>query len=422
MNRLSRATAALSWAVSRLCLPKQTIAVTQPYLSWLGFEFQEVIAALRWADFRVLPVPAPTEWTKSISMQSCPPILQDALRYAVAVQTEETLLDLDFDCRSDVQLWSARLGEMFTQVKEMLRQSRPALVVLVQGYEPVNAVARAAALDLGIPVLAVENTALKSRMLWDNVSAITTNRNLAANYYWRYKGSVSDEEVNQFIQELKSNFINSKSDEHSVPIGASAPECDRPNVLFLGQVLTDSSVIFGLKTWQSPLDVMEATVQWCQRSGYRLLVKLHPKESKGKATITDQPYNRLTYRKMQERPQLMNALRANQALVDKNNTFDTYALIDQSKITVTINSQSGLEAALLGKPTVVCGDSFYRGFGFTLDVNCQEEFEIMMDYAKDFRVPYSADQFAFIFYERYCRPKTVTALVSLIKEQVRKSR
>lgn len=402
--------------------PARSIAVTDRYLGWLGLNFFDVAAALRWKGVDTLSVSASAEEAKLPPAQFCPPILRDALRYAVAVQTEDIDPDLNMARQPVAQLWSARLATMLEKTETVFRRSRPSLVVLVQGYEPLNAVARAASINLGIPILAVENTALKHRLLWENVSGITTNRNLAANYYWRYRNSVGEDVVNQFVDSFLLGLRNLKSEEHLAPTGSAPDDCNRPNVLFLGQVLTDSSLIFGLRSWKSPLDVIEATVDWCQRNGYRLLLKLHPKESMGSAPITNKPYNRLTYRKIENRPRLMEALVANQAVIDKDNRFDTYALIAQSKIAVTINSQAGLEATLIGKPTVICGDAFYRGLGFTVDVNHPATFDSMMDQAVHFKVPNNAYEFAYIFYERYCRPKTVGGLVDLIMEQVGRGR
>jgi hypothetical protein len=404
---------ALRW----LRLPNRRIAVTYPYLSWLGIDYDALAYGFARRGFCLLTVPEPQHWGRLASRSPIPPGLRDALRYAVAVETEEVKPNLAIGDPL-VELWTARLADLFTTTEALFRRKRPELVVLVQGFEPVNAVARAAALELGIPMIAIENTALKTRLLWDNISAVTTNRNLAASFFWRHQGTVSRTEVEQFTTALMSDLRVEKSAEHLAPVGASAADDGRRNVLFIGQVLTDSSLVFGLGAWGSPLDIIESAVQWCQRNGYRLLVKLHPKESTGGDPITYRPYEKLTVRKMQVRPQLMAALAANDAVVDADNQFDTYALIAQSDIAITVNSQAGLEASLFGKATVVCGDCFYGGLGFTLDAKHPAQFDVMMERAKHFDVPYAAKEFAFTFYQCYCRPKTAPGLVELVAEQL----
>lgn len=417
MKALSRFSALFLHVVNRFQLKNPNVAFTNSCLGWLGIDYINFESTLHRDGFKVFSMPTTDLWSHPNAGQPCPAILRDALRYAVAVETEEVCPDLDIDRNPKVQIWSDRLADRLAKTEVIFERIKPKLVLLVQGYEPDNAVVRAAAIKFGIPLLAVENTALNSRMLWDNVSALTTNRNLAANYYWRYRGSINRDIINEFIDSLISGLRGSKSAEHVAPIGTCAPGSGRPNVLFLGQVFTDSSLVFGLGAWRSPLDVMESAVQWCQRHGYRLIIKLHPKESTGLDPIIYNPYNHLTHRKMLARLGLMAALDANNAVVDAYNELDTYSLIAQSEITITINSQAGLESALLGKPTVVCGDSFYRGLGFTIDVNHPLQFDLMMDHATHFKVPAIASEFAYIYYERYCRPKTVQGLVDLVKEQ-----
>ena len=399
--------------------PTRSIALTYPYLEWLGLDVNVVNAKLVNLGFKADLVRAPKTWPTHTSGRLCPPMLKDALRYAAAVEAEEVSSNTGSENLPIMSIWTTRLAEMLELTEAAFRRDRPALVVLVQGYEPVNAVARAAALNLGIPALAVENTSLKSRMLWDNVSAITTNRSLAANYYWRYKGSVNDAIVNEYIESLLSGLRAFKTEEHTAPSGMGAPECSRPNVLFLAQVLTDSSIIFGLGNDESPLDYIQSTVNWCQKNGYRLILKLHPKEFIGNDPIANRPYRKLTYRKMLQRTGLMQTLKENQAIIDSENSFDTYELIHQSKFVVTVNSQAGLEAALFDKPVVVCGNAFYRGLGFTLDINHPSQFNSMMDIAAVFEVPRSCREFAYIYFKQYCRSKTEDSLVGLIAEQLR---
>ena len=55
------------------------------------------------------------------------------------------------------------------------------------------------------------------------------------------------------------------------------------------------------------------------------------------------------------------------AAIDADNMYDMYDLMAGCSAAVTINSQSGLEAAIRGKPVVVCGEAFYGGLGFTCE-------------------------------------------------------
>jgi hypothetical protein len=89
-------------------------------------------------------------------------------------------------------------------------------------------------------------------------------------------------------------------------------------------------------------------------------------------------------------------------------------LIQQAHCVATINSQSGLEAAIRGKPVLVLGDAFYCGLGFTNDWSFPVLLEslgpddMVSDVAR-------ARRFAYIFLELYCEGKTPEAVVSLIQ-------
>ncbi|MFO7665568.1 MAG: polysialyltransferase family glycosyltransferase [Desulfobacterales bacterium] len=408
----------LSEFFNRTIKKRAKIVLPNKYLGWLGINPNDLALRLKRFGVEVCPLNAETGLYAIDEVKSCPKVLNDALYYAVAVENEVTSFDLNSDFPTCVNKWQLYLVQMLRAIEKEFHRSRPDLVVLIQGYEPVNSALRAAAINLEIPLLSIENTAMSNRMLWDDISGITTNRNLAKNYYWKYKGLVSEESVHYFHKTLVKNFHHSKSSEHTAPSGNQAPICDKPSVLFLGQVLTDSSIIFGLGRWQSPLDVIEATARWCLDKGYRLIVKLHPKESMGNNPITNEPYNRLTYRKIQERGALCNLLKENQAVVDFENGLDTYMLIDQCQIAVTVNSQSGLEAALLGKPVVVSGNAFYDGLGFTIESSDPRIFSLVMEDAINYSVPRSASEFSYIFYEFYCRPKSVDGLSDLILEHI----
>jgi hypothetical protein len=145
-----------------------------------------------------------------------------------------------------------------------------------------------------------------------------------------------------------------------------------------------------------------------------LVVKLHPKEDLGLAPGTLEPYDRMTWRKIQGSALFHEFLQDKRVSVDYSNECDTYALIEQAHCVATINSQSGLEAAIRDKPLLVLGDAFYSGLGFTNDWNFPVLLEslgpdeMVSDVAK-------ARRFGYIFLELYCRRKTTEAIASLVQ-------
>ena len=124
--------------------------------------------------------------------------------------------------------------------------------------------------------------------------------------------------------------------------------------------------------------------------------------------------------------ELTSFLKQHDAIVDADNRFDTYQLIHDSSIAVTLNSQSGLEAAIRNRPVVVCGNAFYGDLGLTLDAPAPEFLNHRLQQAKQIAQNQSSQQvteqtriarsFAYIFFEKYCRAKTPESLLQLIEE------
>jgi capsule polysaccharide export protein KpsC/LpsZ len=82
-------------------------------------------------------------------------------------------------------------------------------------------------------------------------------------------------------------------------------------------------------------------------------------------------------------------------------------LIEIADLILTYTSTIGLEAALMGKPVMVAGQTHYRAKGFTLDSDTETEYfdklnEVlkMTDSKHDVDVQ-SARRYSFLFFRRY---------------------
>jgi hypothetical protein len=341
----------------------------------------------------------------------------DAIDYGVAVESE-TIPSKSTNSQSVYEdKWRRRFHGECNRLRKLFFRLRPSVVVLVQGYEITNAAARWVAIDHGIPLLAVESTGIKTKMIWDNISGITTNKNLAKNYYWRYRDHVSLSNAQNYCQKLIANTKSLKSEEHQSPSQCFEVSRDKPLIVYLGQVYTDSSIIFGLAGWSSPLEVMTSLCEWCNSNEYNLVIKLHPKEHTGNDPINNLPMQDLTWRKMCADPVLSELVSLSSVTVDHDNSIDTYSLIDRCVCAVTINSQAGLEAAIRGKPVVVCGNAFYANMSFTHDSPHPDYLDRAMRRATEgVGDSLEAQRFTHIFYNHYCRDKTAASLTDLIIE------
>ena len=150
------------------------------------------------------------------SANHCHPLLQDAARYATCVQADVLPCEWTAEIESLYCQWCRLLERRYQSTRDSFQHSRPDLVLLVQGYEPHNAVARAAALELGIKVLALENTSRSDRLLWDGVTGLS-GRNASRQTYWRYKGSTNQAIYQDYCDHLIDATKQLKSAEHQSP-------------------------------------------------------------------------------------------------------------------------------------------------------------------------------------------------------------
>ena len=95
-----------------------------------------------------------------------------------------------------------------------------------------------------------------------------------------------------------------------------------------------------------------------RQSGRQIVIKLHPKEHHGIDPVHFRPYDNLTHRKLLD-------VRISESpddgvYIDFDDRWSTFELMKHSSLAITINSQSGFEAMLLGKELISCGNSYYE--------------------------------------------------------------
>jgi tetratricopeptide (TPR) repeat protein len=298
---------------------------------------------------------------------------------------------------------------------------QPATVLMAQGHDLLSATLRHVAVRRGLRVVAIENIFRSDRLLWDDTSGIAVNQNLAKNHYWRHRDLISENDARRSVSAFFANRSALKSVEHTTPDAPLPPRSENAlrTIAYLAQVAVDSSVLFGLRGFESQAEVITALAEFAARRGHRLLIKLHPKESPHHPDPQGW-YQRHTIRALDAHAafQAARAALGERLVLDSDNTCDTCEFIRQADVCVTINSQAGLEAALLDREVVLCGDAFYGGLGFTQEATDASSLEYTLDRVlrDGLRVNDGRDAYLFyhIFTELYCLPKTVGSIVCLL--------
>ncbi|WKZ46635.1 MAG: hypothetical protein QY306_12530 [Anaerolineales bacterium] len=140
---------------------------------------------------------------------------------------------------------------------------------------------------------------------------------------------------------------------------------DRPVVLLAANVLGDSLTLGRNVFAESMSEWMTRTVQFfASRPEVQLVVRVHPGEklvpqAKSMGTVVREAL-----------PEIPNHIHVIGAL-DNVNTYD---LIEIADLGLAYTTTVGVETAMNGRPVIVCGNTHYRGRGFTIDPNSWDDY------------------------------------------------
>lgn len=406
-------------------LCRRHILIDKKHINWLGIEQSSIEKCLarKWLNAKFFEPDAKNNLFLNISSDF---YMSDAITYLICNELEcqpKELHNYGADIDNLISCSKEQASFVFSQAQYTISKIKPRCVILVQGYTMESAALRAACIENSIPFIVLENTARNDKILWENFSGINVNQNLAANYYWRYRDSIKPDIFNLYHQTYIKNQKAFKSSEHITPTKPYLSIDKKPLLTWIGQVYTDSSVIFGLNPgFKTPVDCIKTLLLFALEHDCRVFLKMHPKEYLG-INPFQKSYNCLTARKLRadiEVLDLINKL-GDRVTFDDQNYFDTYSVIEASKLVVTINSQAGLESTIRNIPTILCGRAFYGNLGFTRDAYGPEELLASIGSCVNNDVDFSLNEarcFNYIFFEKYCIFKSPDALSDLVSRML----
>lgn len=400
---------------------KYSIIISDSHLSWLNLDFNRLQLILKSRKIKVIRLSSILSLPSKQTRHRIGDRFNHRLAlYPTLVELEECSENSVCDGNNTLSRWKEYVSDYYNLFMAGLERCKPKGVVIVHGYEPCNASLRGAAIASALPCIAIENSSRADRLIWDNVSAYACIDNLSRNFYFQFKDFVEEKIIREYREKFITEYIRIKSNEHlpGSPLESNIKKkvCSQSYLLFLAQVYTDAATINCLNDWASPLELLGNVADWCIANNVNLVIKLHPKELNGRDPVRGNHYNNLTLRKIHGNPSLSAKLKQHALLIDSKNTANTFDLIKFSGIVVTLTSQAGLEAAIFGKPVVVCGRSTYSGLGFTYDAPSPWLLEPQLRQAWDNKNKdhsFTASLYAYIYFEKYCIPKNEESLADL---------
>ena len=140
---------------------------------------------------------------------------------------------------------------------------------------------------------------------------------------------------------------------------------DRPVVLLAANVLGDSLTLGRNIFAASMSEWITRTVQYfAKRTDVQLVVRVHPGE---KIVPQAKSMGTVVREALPEIPSHIHVIGA----LDNVNTYD---LIEIADLGLAYTTTVGVETAMNGIPVISCGDTHYRGRGFTVDPNSWDEY------------------------------------------------
>ena len=145
---------------------------------------------------------------------------------------------------------------------------------------------------------------------------------------------------------------------------------ERPVVLLAANVLGDSLTLGRNIFAESMSEWITRTVQYfAKRTDVQLVVRIHPGE---KIVPQAKSMGTVVREALPELPSHIHVIGA----LDNVNTYD---LIEIADLGLAYTTTVGVETAMNGIPVISCGDTHYRGRGFTIDPNSWEEYFSMLE-------------------------------------------
>lgn len=140
---------------------------------------------------------------------------------------------------------------------------------------------------------------------------------------------------------------------------------ERPVVMLAANVLGDSLTLGRDIFADSMTEWITKTVQYfAKRTDLQLVIRVHPGE---KLVPQARSMGTVVREALPELPGQIHVIGA----LDKINTYD---LIEIADVGLAYTTTVGLETAMNGRPVISCGQTHYRGRGFTLDPKSWDEY------------------------------------------------
>ena len=185
----------------------------------------------------------------------------------------------------------------------------------------------------------------------------------------------SEFELNRNARKRVQEYIASRRDGerdwisfNKSPIKPATKEFDDIECLLLTSVLWDAQVHYKANLFEGILDWTLKTIEFWIKENKKgtLCIRVHPAEVTGyiqsRQKVSEEIHAKF--------PNLPDNIR----IIPAEDTTSTYDLIERCQYVSAYSTKTAIEAAMMGKPVVVCGDAWVRNKGISIDPKSEEHY------------------------------------------------
>ncbi|MBI2617109.1 capsule biosynthesis protein [Candidatus Gottesmanbacteria bacterium] len=146
----------------------------------------------------------------------------------------------------------------------------------------------------------------------------------------------------------------------------------KPCIGVLTNVMWDARLHYNSVAFDNMIDWVLTTISYfSKRKSIQLLIRIHPAEIHG-LVPSRQPL-------LSEIKKYYPHLASNIKIIPPESTISTYAVMEKCNAVIIYNTKTGIELSPLGIPMIVCGESWIRNKGFSIDVTSKKEYKKILD-------------------------------------------
>jgi hypothetical protein len=245
------------------------------------------------------------------------------------------------------------------RLTRLLDEQQPDTVVMVSGLFLFESIAWEMCRSRGIDPVTYERAFLKDTLVFSRDQP--AGRYDFSGAWATARRPLTAPEEQELAGYLSQRRAGAAFDQFWSFADASWPSSAGSLAVLFTNLTWDTAVIGRDRAFDNIREWIDTTISvFATRPKDRLVIRIHPSETHLPGKGTRDSLGRYIREKWERLP-------SNVSVIPAEDTRSSYSLMEAADVGLVYTSTTGLELALTGTPTIVAGETHYRGKGFTED-------------------------------------------------------